>query len=378
MSSDALPPVIHIGRSPEIVCLSDRDILVFVPDTVGCYSYATSSTSANDSSGCGGDRTLLDDELLGLSWRYDDPDWAYICPDETEYPKRGERVLMWYRLSQQGELKSNPRFVYYINSDSPDVTGGGVVNLALLREVISPKITYDSKSNSLTLLYWTNYKEYIAPGTVLDPTKIVKINEDDFTLTSDVYKTCYRTLCCAFGRVHHMDSEGGYAEQLTYFAESLRPPMDSSGSSVRLRNSDMFPLFNRPTAIGCWPIWQADLDQDGNLYNNGRVPILDFIRGAGGGGGGGCVGAYETPKDLTYPGVHTDTTRGTLATWDRTNSADAPPNFEGVIVTVCVGLSYNPAGALKMWVQDFTYDSCGMLVKISEEREAEIDRPKDC
>jgi hypothetical protein len=329
----------------------------------------------NDNAGCGGDRTVSDDEMLGLSWRFDDEDWSYICPDESEYPKRGDRVLMWYRLSQTGDLVSNPRFAYYINADSPDgasSSSGASIPLALFREVISPRITFDSKSNSLSLLYWTNCSEYIKAGDVVDPTKVIRIKEDEFTLSGDKYKTCYRVLCYASGGVHHMDSEGGYSVQLTYFESSLRPPEDPP----RLRNSDMFPLFNRPIAIGCFPVWQGDLDQDGNLYNNGRVPILDFIRGAGGGGGGGCIGSYANPKDLSYVGVHTDTTRGIAATWDR--SIDKPPTYEGVVVTMCVGISYSPDGSLKMWVQDFTYDSCGMLVSISEERGAEVDRPKDC
>jgi hypothetical protein len=299
----------------------------------------------------------------------------------ASYPKRGERAVIWYRLSQTGKLVSNPRFLYYFDADNPDGTGGTVM-MKPFREVISPRVTYDPDSNSLTMMFWTNCKGLGTIGGPLDEANVIKIKEEEFDIGNDTYKNCYRTLCFAYGNIFHMDANGGYAAQLTYYGEGKRPPPcgTSSGSGAPcLTAPDLIPLFHRPIVVDGWPIWQDDLNQDGNLYNDGRVPILDFIRGGGGGGtGAGCLGAYGNPKDLTYLGAHTDDSRGTAATWDRTLAADAPPNYEGAKITICVGISYNPAGALKMWVQDFTYDSCGALVKVSEERGIEIDRPKDC
>jgi hypothetical protein len=374
MSSDSLPPVIHVGRNPEVICLKDRDFMVFLSDTVGCFAYSTTMSGE-----CGEDRTPTEAEILGLAWRYTDTDWAYEGTI-ADYPKRGERAMIWYRLSQTGQLVSNPRFLYFIDAETPDGDGSTNLPLKVFREVISPRVSYDPDSNSVSMLFWTNTTEMGTIGAALDQTKVIRIKEDEFSLSSDTYKNCFRTLCFAYGNIFHMDAEGGYAAWLTSYGADHRPPAcdaSSSGGEPCLRNPDMIPLFHRPIVVDGWPLWQADLNQDGNIYNDGRVPILDFIRGAGG-GGGGCVGSYQSPKDLTYLGAHTDETRGVAATWDRTLAADAPPNFQGTIVSICVGMSYNPAGALKMWIQDFTYDSCGMLVKIGEERGVEIDRPKDC
>jgi len=245
-------PYVHVGRKPEIICLRDRDFIAFVTDTVGCFSYAS-----EDDDECT-DRTPTDDETMSLSMKADDDGvWQYQAT-VAEYPKKGDRVVMWYRLSQEGVITAPPRFLYYIDENDPDGSGA-LAKLLPFREVISPSFSYDSDSNTLSMFFWTNYSEFIGVGDVIDPTKVIRLNEGEFDLTKDEYKHCYRVFCVARGNIFHMNAQGGYAARFEFYGGAAPDTQ---------KNPDMIPLFQRPVCVDT-----LTLDQ----VSDGLVPIVDFV-----------------------------------------------------------------------------------------------------
>jgi hypothetical protein len=204
----------HISRQAEIVVIKDRDVMAFIPESVGIRSTEGMIIQRENTDGGG-------DELWKL---------------ETTQIEPSERVLLWSRMSGT-EMVSGFRWVPYICSSDPTVK-----NIKPIRECYAPRVTYDKESNTLHLWFWTNVK-WDYSGTAYDEAQLVPIGYNNYESLTDYDNdkmTCKRVLCYATGYIGHYNVTGGF------FAgyEGIL----SIDGILNIQN-DMIPIFTKPVII---------------------------------------------------------------------------------------------------------------------------------
>ena len=112
--------------------------------------------------------------------------------------------------------------------------------------------------------------------------------------------------------------------------------------------------------------------------SGGRIPV----RPVGGGAGAGVAAA---PLDLTYADEHAEAAGtnfyagydGDNVLWDRRKKPEGG-TFDGAKITMPTGISYYDDGDQKIYAYHvvLTFDSAGMLVKISQETRVVIETPE--
>jgi len=162
---------LHVNRKPEMFRLSNGDSFILFPDL----------WLGTDNSGMIYKRDELSSTLL-------------YTLNNSDAPVKKDRILLCGRINQQGVLYNGIRTCCYIEST-------GIIKP--LREIISPSVLYDSKTNTVTLWWWTNFTE--DPGSDYDESKIYLIDEEDFSSTTYVI----RALCCSNANVNPYYITGG-------------------------------------------------------------------------------------------------------------------------------------------------------------------------
>jgi hypothetical protein len=220
-------PVAHVGRNPEIVRFSDRDVIAFIPDRIR-------------------------DTVLGATMKiYDVSGGTELYALDGAMPQAPDRVLLYGRISSGGELETGLRMVPYINNDDPEVD-----QIRILKEVISPRVIYDATSNILSLWFWTNFSS-IPPGGAYDETYVEIINEEAF----EVEATHHRVLCFAVGTVEHVYIEGALI----------------GGTGGTENTYDLIPIFTKPQIVQIRDIRQGGTGPyAGGTGLTGFIPIVDF------------------------------------------------------------------------------------------------------
>ena len=209
--------IVDVGRNPETIILSDNDVMALFNDRI--------------------------EETVGDLTLSNETDVLYAATA----PTKGDRCLIFGRVMTNGEKTGN---LYVATYDNGDGTGN------VLREVISPRVSYDRKSNVLVVWFWTNFKEGFS-GTTYDESQLYLINEDEFD--SDI--PVVRALCCCYGSLQHVQIDGGIITGVV------------GASPVSSPAWSLVPIFNKPKILQLRPI----PDQAGGYA------IIDFA-GTGGGG----------------------------------------------------------------------------------------------
>jgi len=205
----------HVSRQPESVIYRDRDIVAYIPDVLK-EDIATAMEVFDKQSG-----TSLYKVAGGNN------------------PEAGQRILMSGRTLTNGVLTNGLRCAIY-------KTGTTATDAKVLREIISPRVTYNRDANIVVMWFWTNFESEV---TEYDDTEgtLYWIDEDDF----DSSKTVYRALCCTIGRIEKRYITGG--------------AIDGSGAAD---GSDLLTVFEKPTILQLRP-----------TSTGGGVPIIDFTAG---------------------------------------------------------------------------------------------------
>jgi hypothetical protein len=219
----------HIGRGAEIVTLKDRDVFAFIPEVLSFT--ATSGLTITR-----GTNTLWTGSIQCGS---------------------SERVLTWARVSGSN-LATSFRWVPYITSDDPDTT-----TILPLREIYSPKVSYDRTSNMLSLWFWTNVP-YDYNSAEYDEAHIIPTGFDGYdTLMTDEECTVKRVLCFATGQFIHAKVNGGLIGTFT-------------GQTTLDETFDIIPVFSKPKIISNF-VTSTVSDNPGMVTDG-------WYGGAGGGG----------------------------------------------------------------------------------------------
>lgn len=303
---------VHVARKPEMFYLANGDGMVVFPDL------------------------WLGEENSGMQIiRSADSSEVLFDLNAADAPVVKDRILLYGRTSPQGELYNGLRPVCYKHSSTA---------IKPLREVISPSIIYDTKTNVATLWWWTNFLELPETGDdgnyeyTDDPSVLYRIDEETFSETDYVI----RALCCSKASVNSYNIEGG---------ESHKPADDGP---------DMSLVFNYPKII---ELRVAPVD---GAPSGKGLAIVDF---AAGGDDAACA-VPENPKDLTYSGEHVEAVRPPEISWNRESDVD----FDGVNISISVGEAFH-GNNLDCFKMNFLFDACGRLVSISPEEKAVVDSP---
>lgn len=297
---------VHVARKPEMFQLASGDSMVVFPDLwLGTDNSSMQILRSTDS-----EKSLYEMKAI-------------------DAPIEKDRIFLYGRINPQGELYNGLRPVCY-KFDS--------TTLKPLREVISPSIIYDTKSNIATLWWWTNFLEKPTDYIYTDDSSFLyRIDEETFSTKDYVI----RALCCAKASVNSYNIQGG---------ESHSPSEDGY---------DMSLIFSYPKIVEYRVAFVDDAPSGKGLA------IVDFASGDD------SIGNIpESPKDLTYSGEHIDSARISEVSWDRTVDV----NFDGVNISMSVGNSFHGT-TLNDFKVNLLFDASGRLVSISPEEKTIIDTP---
>lgn len=264
------------GRSSELVILSERDVLAFIPEIM-------TKNASSDMIITRGDEDVF---------------------SSTVEVQERERVLLWARVS--GGLVSGYRWVPY----TPD--GFGESDILPLREVFNPRVVYDKTSNTLHLWFWTNI-DIDYEGTVYDESHIYPIGvsgytnhlrktEDDDDDNGDTSGSeseggddddkgkpqCKRVLCYTKGSLRHWGVSGGFV------GGYAGQPSSASESQF-----DLVPIFDRPVIINNYT--DSGIDERGvGLVTDGWYHDLSTVLNHS---FKPTLVSEEEHKALVYPGI---------------------------------------------------------------------------
>lgn len=226
----------HIGKTPEIITLGDRDAMIFYPENLP-FDATSGMTIKPSSSG--------------------DP--IYSC---TETITKFQKVLLWTRTSGSAGISSLLRWVPYITDVNYDTA-----TIKPLREVFFPRIIYDKTSNQLQMWFWTNFKVGYT-GTTYDETELFEIgirSDPNYNSASGQnyvnsgesrLPLAKKVLCYTTGRLVHAYVSGGAVQ-------GWNPDPAGTDDSY-----DMIPIFTLPKIVNMDALSAGGYD---NGYGNGII-----------------------------------------------------------------------------------------------------------
>lgn len=214
---------IHVARKPDMFRISNGDHIVLFPDR----------WLGEESSEMKYYRDLNSDLLYELA--------------EDDAPVVNDRVLLLGRIDPEGNLYNGLRTCCYAFDST---------TLKPLREIISPTVSYDMQTNTVTLWWWTNFKEDPGDDYTDDPDYLYWIDEDTFQATDYVI----RALCCAKASVN------------TYYI------LGGAGHSVPIDGNDISLVFSYPTIV------DKRVAETAESPSGKGLAIVDFAAGGGEGG----------------------------------------------------------------------------------------------
>jgi len=227
----------HVSRQPESIIFHDRDVIAYIPDR-------------------------LKDDITGSFQIYDKASGVLLYEvSSSNLPDADNRVLLTGRTLSNGVLANGLHCCIY-------KTGVSATDAKVLREIISPRVTYQRDSNVVVMWFWTNFEEDVTEYTD-EEGKLYWIDEDNF----DESKEVIRALCCTVGYIERRYRVGGLIQ-------------NSGGAN----GFDLVTVFEKPTILMKRPQPEEAGDPMG-------VPIIDFT--AGGAGGGLLYRATENQSGST-------------------------------------------------------------------------------
>lgn len=198
-------------KTPELVVLSDRDVVAFIPESVPF------------------DHT----EGMELFRKDTDEDPVYES-DPKIICLESERLLLWGRVSQT-ELVAGFRWTPYQPDDTTNL-------IKPLREVLSPRVTYDKTSNTISLWFWTNVK-LTHTGTTYSEDDLVPLGFD-----GEPEDYAKRVLCYAVGSFKHLYVKGGIIGDIVE-VEGEDQLVGYDGQPSTTDQYDVVPVFSRPVIV---------------------------------------------------------------------------------------------------------------------------------
>lgn len=219
----------QVGRNPEPIITKDGDLIFFTHGTMIADMTGSITVSGND----GGS--------------------IIAQVPSANVPKKGYRILLYSRLTSNMTLANGLRAAIYY-------TDGSNTQAGCLREVINPRISYDSVSNTIYMCFWTNYKA-LPPGDEYSASSqyLWAIDETDENFDWD--QKVYRALCYTIGSLQYGYIDGGFAE-----GKPITKDIQNVGY-------DIIPIFKKPKIAQWRTISASETEQAGD-------PILDLV-GAG-------------------------------------------------------------------------------------------------
>ena len=233
-----MPSVVHVSRQPESIIYNDRDIIALIPDRLRDNPNGTSIVVKAKET----DTTNMYEVIAG------------------DMPIQDERILMYSRTMSNGNMTNGLRCCIY-----SDPTTDKPTQAKVMREIISPRLTYDRSSNVIMLMFWTNFEEGFNE-TEYNEDSVYRIDENTFSLDTKVV----RGVCCASGNIRKANVVGGGI-------------LDITGGSSSDDEYDLIPIFNKPKILQLLPIPDT----------TGGIAIVDFA----GAGGGGSVEIVQATDD---------------------------------------------------------------------------------
>ena len=131
---------LHIARAPELIQLNDRDVVAFFADAI-----------LKDQEGS----VTISDPVSGTT--------LFSGSDTLSKDDRG----LVYGRTVSGELVTPLRVAHYKTGGGGGSSSGN--SIAPLKEVYSPRLSYDIDSNDLHLWFWTNICFNEEAPTAYDP-----------------------------------------------------------------------------------------------------------------------------------------------------------------------------------------------------------------
>ena len=227
------PAFFRVQTPPEAVTLPDGDVMVFFSEVL-----------QND--------TQESTDGYGMLIKNDRGSAAYYRSFKPTFPTTS-RFLM-YQTNRDGYI----RWVPYINCDNPDTSA-----IRPLKNIYSPKITYNPKNGKLTLLFWTNmYCLRDVDDKPIEPTEWsegVVVSPDELNLTA-YYR---RVLCSSTGFLFQGNVDGGEVE--------AKYPTTSTE-----QNDDFIPIFLKPKVLYTFRQFDES-DNEAALSIEGQFPVTDGV-----------------------------------------------------------------------------------------------------
>jgi hypothetical protein len=209
--------VLHIGRTSQSIVYRDKDIICLTPMTA-------------------------DEEISSMEIQESGTDFLLYTTDGVL--EKSNRFLAYSRVTPTGTLQNGYHACFWAEE--------GAINANFFREVISPRVSYDNDSNSISLMFWTNFTESV---TTYDPDKLWIIDEHKYDPTTEVYPA----LCVAIGSIQKLKITGGFI-----------PDSGASASSL-----DVVPWFGKPKILDLYP-QTIGTDPEAPAVAQKTNPAFDF------------------------------------------------------------------------------------------------------